>query len=208
MPFTIEQFLEVFKNYNLAVWPMQLALYLMGVFMVVFGTRKAPASDRAISYMLAFLWLWMAIMYHLAFFASINKGAYLFSALFMVQGVLFLVAKNNLVFRFQRDIHGISGALLMFFAMVIYPIWGYFAGHIYPSSPTFGLPCPTTIFTLGMLLWIHPKCPLYLLIIPFLWSLIGFSAALLLGITEDTGLLVSGLLATFLLLRRRRMNRA
>jgi hypothetical protein len=23
MPFTIEQFLEVFKNYNLAVWPIQ-----------------------------------------------------------------------------------------------------------------------------------------------------------------------------------------
>lgn len=203
MPFTIEQFLGVFKNYNLAVWPMQLALYLMGVFMVLFGTQKAPASNKAISYMLAFLWFWMGLIYHLAFFTSINKGAYLFGTLFMVQGVLFLAYNNKLSFRFQRNTYGIAGAFFMLFAMVMYPVWGYFAGHIYPSSPTFGLPCPTTIFTLGMLLWAYPKPPIYLLAIPFLWSLIGFSAALSLGIVEDTGLFMAGIVTAFLRFRQR-----
>jgi hypothetical protein len=41
------------------------------------------------------------------------------------------------------------------------------------------------------------------LIIPFLWSLLGFSAAVQLGIREDIGLLVAGLAGTGLLIARR-----
>jgi hypothetical protein len=46
--------------------------------------------------------------------------------------------------------------------------------------------------------------PAVLLVIPFLWGLVGFSAALSLGIAEDFGLLVAALLATSLLAFRRR----
>jgi hypothetical protein len=87
---------------------------------------------------------------------------------------------------------------------MIYPTLGYFLGHIYPKSPTFGLPCPTTIFTFGLLLWTDVKLPKTILIIPFLWSLVGFTAALTLGILEDTGLLVSGVLGVGLILFRDR----
>ena len=205
MPFTTEQFLEVFRHYNLSVWPMPIALYVMGIFAIFFGTRKAPASDKVVSYILAFLWLWMGIAYHLAFFVPINKAAYLFSILFILQCVLFLIAKSKLVFRFQPNIYGISGAVLMFFAMVIYPAWGYFNAHIFPASPTFGLPCPTTIFTFGILLWTDKKCPNHLLVIPFLLSLVGGSAAFLLGMVEDTGLPVAGATAAYLLVKRNRM---
>ena len=202
MPFTIEQFLEVFRNYNLAVWPMPVALYVMAVFAVFFATRTAPASDKVVSFILAFFWLWMGIMYHISFFAAINKVAYLFGALFIAQGVMFFYHKKDLVFRFHRDVYGITGAVLMFFALVMYPAWSYFIGHDFPASPTFGLPCPTTIFTFGMLLWTDKKCPPSLLVIPFLWSLTGFSAAILLGMTEDTGLLIAGVAAGVLLVRR------
>ncbi|WP_414541485.1 DUF6064 family protein [Nostoc sp. CCY0012] len=29
----------------------------------------------------------------------------------------------------------------------MYPLIGYALGRIFPTSPTFGVPCPTTIFT-------------------------------------------------------------
>ncbi len=90
----------------------------------------------------------------------------------------------------------------MFYALIIYPMLSYFNGHIFPASPTFGLPCPTTIFTFGILLWTSQRVPIFLLIIPFLWSLVGGSAAFLLGILEDTGLPIAGMLAVFLLVRR------
>lgn len=208
MPFTIEEFLEIFRQYNLTVWPMPITLWVMGASAVFLGTRKVPASDKVASYILAFFWGWMGIAYHFAFFASINKAAYLFGVLFVLQGVLFLIAKNKLVFRFRRDVYGITGAVLMFFAMVVYPILGWFNDHVFPAAPTFGLPCPTTIFTFGILLWTDKKIPKYLLAIPFAWSIVGFSAAILLGITEDVGLLIAGLAAAFLLNKRNQKARA
>jgi hypothetical protein len=62
-----------------------------------------------------------------------------------------------------------------------------------------GLPCPTTIFTFGLLLRSGRSVPLYVLPVPIAWSLLGFSAAYSLGIWEDVGLLLAGLIGGFLL---------
>ena len=95
------------------------------------------------------------------------------------------------------------GWAFVVYAMVVYPIIGALSGHGYPNSPAFGLvPCPTTIFTFGLLLWSDRKVPKYLLVLPFVWSLIGFTAALTLGIREDYGLLVAGLVGTAMLIWR------
>ncbi len=141
------------------------------------------------------------------FFTAINIAAYLFGAMFVLQGILFLVTgvfQNRLSFKFRFDIFGITGITLIIFALVIYPIFGFFLGHVYPSSPTFGLPCPTTIFTFGILLLIDKKCPAVIMIIPFIWSVIGFTAAFSFGVIEDTGLLIAGLLTMTLLIVKRR----
>jgi hypothetical protein len=52
-------------------------------------------------------------------------------------------------------------------------------------------------------LWGYGNVPKITLIIPFLWSLIGFSAATTLGIREDTVLLVASFLANGILLFRK-----
>jgi Family of unknown function (DUF6064) len=56
-------------------------------------------------------------------------------------------------------------------------------------------PCPVTIFTFGMLLATVPPISPWLLVIPFVWSLIGGSAAILLHVPQDWFLLASGLIA-------------
>jgi hypothetical protein len=147
----------------------------------------------------------MGIIYHIINFSAINKAAYIFGAAFMFQGILFLYMGffgQKIIFRLYFDIYGIIGGVLILFALILYPLLGYFNGHIYPSSPTFGLPCPTTIFTFGLLLWADKKFPFVLLIIPFILSIIGFSAAFSLGIRENIGLLISGLLTTSLIIIR------
>lgn len=66
--------------------------------------------------------------------------------------------------------------------------------------PVFGVtPCPTTIFTFGLLLWTASRVPLYIIVIPFIWSLIGVSAAINLGIIEDYGLVVAGVAGSILI---------
>ncbi len=204
-PFTLEQFLEVFKNYNQAVFPMHIGLYLIGGVAIYLALNPNPKSDKIISLILAFFWLWMGIVYHLIFFTAINKAAYLFGAFFIIQSILFLifgVFQNKLSFHLRSDRYGITGITLIVFAVIVYPILGYFFGHLYPVTPTFGLPCPTTIFTFGFLLLNVKNCPLTILIIPFIWSVIGFMAAFQFGIFEDTGLIAASLITITLLLYR------
>jgi hypothetical protein len=88
---------------------------------------------------------------------------------------------------------------------VIYPLLGLAFDHSYPRVALFGVaPCPTTIFTFGILLWTTKSVPVYLLVIPFLWSIIGGSAALNLRVPPDYGLVVTGVLGTPLILIQNR----
>jgi len=211
LPFTTEQFLDVFQRYNESVWPMQIVLVLLAIVAVILALRFRPLSSKLISATLTFFWLWMGILYHVLDFAIINPAAYAFGMLCILQGAIFLYAgwaRQSLSFRYRSDVYGLTGLLLILYALLVYPVLGYFLGHVYPKSPTFGLPCPTTIFTFGILLWTEKKVPLYVLIIPFVWSLIGFSAALTLGIREDTGLLVAGVVSsTMIIIRNKRQSR-
>ena len=207
LPFTSEEFLKVFRNYNEAVFPMQIVFYLLALLAVYYTTRKKTVSDRLVTAILGFFWLWMGLAYHLLYFTSINKAAYLFGGVFILQGLLFLyvgIIGKQLSFSYPGKTRGIVGALLITYALIIYPVVGSLQGHAYPAGPTFGLPCPTTIFTFGLLLWADRPVPKFILIIPLLWSLIGFSAALTLGIKEDYGLLLAGILAGVMIFWRKR----
>ncbi len=204
MPFTTEQFFNVFVSYNTAVWPAQIILFLLPLAAIYLAAKgKSPAS---VSVILAALWLWMGIVYHILFFSSINPAARIFGALFVVEGMLFIysgVIKQSLSFEYKPGVLPLTGIILMLYGLIIYPILGYALGHGYPAQPTFGLPCPTTIFTFGILLWTI-RMPKYLLLIPAVWTVIGFFAALNFGVWEDTGLLVSGITGTVLLMMRKK----
>jgi len=205
MHFTKEQFIEVFVEYNTAVFPFQAILILLAIAAIAFSIKRFSFSNKTISIILTFLWLWTGIVYHLFFFTRINKAAYLFGILYIVQGIFFLnsgVIKNRLDFRYKFDTYGILGIVFILYALIIYPLLNLLLGHSYPASPTFGLPCPTTILTFGLLMWTEKTLPKYLLFIPLIWSVIGFFAALNFGIYADIGLLVIGLTAFVLLIIR------
>jgi hypothetical protein len=209
MPFTAEEFLQVFSRYNIAVFPMQGLLYLLA-FLIVYLVIRKSGKNRLIPWILSFFWLWMGAVYHILFFSELNKVAYIFGGLFILQGVLFYISgiiRKELYFEIKWDIYGITGAIFIFTALFIYPALGFFLGHVYPAAPTFGLPCPTTIFTFGILLWSKREISFSVAIIPFFWSLLGFSAAWNLGIQEDTLLLLTGIITMVLLLARRRASR-
>jgi hypothetical protein len=206
LPFTVEQFLKLFADYNQSIFPLQFLFYLLAALVVYVSLKKFRNSGRIINSVLAFLWLWNGLVYHLLFFSNINGAAYLFGIAFIVQAILFFyygVLNNMLTYNYKRDKAGLAGAVLITYALVVYPLLGYLFGHVYPESPTFGVPCPTTIFTFGVLLWIDCKVPPLILVIPALWSVLGFTAATKLGIREDFGLLVAGIIATLMLLFRR-----
>ena len=210
MPFTAGQFLEVFREYNSSVWPMQIALIASGVGCGVLLIRGGRRASTAISVILALLWIWMAVAYHFVYFARINPAATFFGSIFLGEALLLLwygvPRAERLGFAARRDADGLVGIAMIAFALVGYPILGFALGRRYPEAPTFGLPCPTTIFTLGFLLLARPPLLRRILVIPFLWSLLGAFAATSLGVTEDYSLLVAGIVTLALVLWRDRSS--
>ena len=156
IPFTTEQFLQVFQSYNEAIYPLQWLLLILAVLAVILAVKPRPFSSRLIAGYLALLWLWMGVAYHFFFFTHINKAAYIFGLLCVIQALIFLftgVVRDGLEFRARLGISSLVGGILIIYGLIIYPALGYLFGHVYPQSPTFGAPCPTTIYTLGLLIW-------------------------------------------------------
>ena len=102
IPFTVDQFLNVFEQYNVAIWPAQVFLYTIGMFVISLVLSRKSDFSRIVSLILSLFWIWMGIVYHLWFFSAINKAAIGFAAFFVLQGILFFIAgvlKQQLTFR-------------------------------------------------------------------------------------------------------------
>src|SRR4030042_5004226 len=146
----------------------------------------------------------MGVFYHIGYFSVINPAARIFGLFYVLQGVLFLLIGTilgRLSLRVNYKPLPILGVCFILYAMVIFPPLGLAFGHSYPRVPLFGVsPCPTTIFTFGILLWTTKSVPAYLLVIPLLWSIVGMTAAVNLRVPQDYGLVVAGVLGTLLIL--------
>ena len=208
IPFTVDQFFDIFGTYNSAIWPTQIVAYLVGVIVLMLALRENRLFPKIISAILALFWVWMGVAYHIVYFSRINPAAFIFGFLYVLQGVIFLGSgtfRGKLSFGFGYKPLPIIGACFILYAMVDYPLLGIRFGHSYPRAPLFGVaPCPTTIFTFGLLLWATKSVPAYLLIIPLLWSIVGVSAAVHLRVPQDYGLVVAGVLGTALILIQNR----
>jgi hypothetical protein len=101
----------------------------------------------------------------------------------------------------RNDLRGWLGGGLVLYALVVYPLVGRVLGHGYPAAPTFGVPCPLTIFTIGLLLSSRDRRSRVLLVIPVLWAIVGGSAAFLLAVPQDLGLIAAAVLAAIGVLR-------
>jgi hypothetical protein len=196
-PFTIAQFFGIFAAYNAAIWPMQFAADVLGLTGVVSLWRKWPTTSRLVPAILAIMWAVNGIGYHFLFFSAINPAAPLFACFFVAQAILFAanaLSPTRMRFQTGRDFRTVGGSVLIAYAMVVYPICGWWAGHGLMKGPMFGVaPCPTTIFTIGVLMLARGRWVAWLAIIPVLWSLVGLAAAVQLDMQEDFGLPVAAL---------------
>lgn len=206
LPFTVEQFYASFRDYNEAVWPAQWLLLGLAVVSTVIAFVPRRRSWRAISVILACLWIWQAFAYHFAFFARINPLAYAFGVISLMAAWMFIwdgVVLGRLRFYVRNRPSAYAGLALIVYALIVYPAWSWNAGHRYPAMPTFGLPCPVTIFTIGMLALRAAPYPRGPLLVPILWAMAGGQAAFLLDVPQDLGLVAAGAVGIVLLTQRR-----
>ena len=206
---SVEDFYTMFLEYNLAVWPMPVVMYVLAVAILFLMMKKKSWSDTAVLFILSLYWLWAAVVFSLMYFSKFSPAFYGTGFLFAVQGVLFFLngtgvgVKPRLSFQYRKDARGWMGILFILYAMIAYPLIGWATSHAYPAGPIFGTaPCPMSIYTVGMLLLTDKKIPILLLIIPCIWGINGIMPVLVYDVIADIGLVVSGIAALFLIVRK------
>jgi hypothetical protein len=193
LPFTREQFFQLFAEYNEALWPVAVLLWLASLAAGGWLFSRRSSSSRWMAGLLTVHWLWSAIAYHAVFFTRINGAAWIFAALFLIQAAMLFhtgVAQGRLRFASSTGMRGwVAWALIVY--SLVYPAINAVDHRSLLAIPTFGVPCPTTIFTAGLLM--HSEPPVWrLAAIPVIWSVIGGSAAFLLGVRADFALPIAG----------------
>jgi len=193
LPFSHDEFLDVFGAYNAQWWPVALVLWFGTAVIAWRWWRGRTANAPLTMSLLAVHWAWAGIAYHWLHFRAINPAAALFAVAFVLQAGLFswlAIVTRARVTR-QRGMRGAFSVGLVGFGL-LYPAIGLALGLEYPRMPVFAVPCPTTLVTAGLLLATR-EAPRILSAIPLLWAAIGSSAAIMLGIRADLALIVAGL---------------
>ena len=193
LPFTREQFFDLFAAYNAALWPAAVALWIASAVIVALRLTAPRPHDRWTSALLVWHWAWSALAYHVAFFTRINPAAWLFAAFFLGQAVLLFrvgVVERRLSFTPWGNAWAPLAWALIAYSLA-YPVINAIDHHSLSRIPTFGLPCPTTIFTAGVLMLARPRL-WSVSIVPVIWSGIGGSAAFVLGVAADAALPIAG----------------
>lgn len=205
-PFTTEQFFAIIEKYNSSVFPVQLVLLLLGLVAVIFIHSKKTGLNRSIGGFLGLVWIWAGIAYHLSFFTEINKAAWGFGGIFILQGIFIFIElfRKKLIFSFNRTTQHYIGYFFIIFGLMIYPVISYLTERSFPDTISLGLPCPTTILTFGFFMLTSRKFSRYLLIIPTLWAVIGTGAAINFGVYQDYVMLLAAIVADIYLLGRKK----
>ncbi len=196
VPFTQDQFFDVLGAYNSELWPFVLALWIVSVVVVIRLYRQPVSSGPIVTMLLAVHWAWTALAYHAAFFTTINPAASAFAAMSLLEAALLIwsgLLRHRLHWSAIRSRWQVVAWMLVVYGL-LYPVIARAEGHAFPRLPTFGVPCPTTILTIGLLIAADQPMPRLLAVIPITWAIIGGQAAFLFGVRTDLMLLASGII--------------
>lgn len=204
IPFTVDAFMGSFQSYNKAVFPFQLLLLAIGGIALAAAFSRRKNRNRVALFALGILWAWSGVVYVWVQFTQISPfnllPGVITGALFVAQALLFFQAglKQTIAIEVKFGLQGNVGVFFILYGLVIYPALSFFIGGREAALVlSLGIPCPTNIFTLGFsILAAKGLKPIYV-IIPFLWSIVGITTALFLGVVQDMLMIAGALLLVF-----------
>lgn len=170
--FSPRTYYRLFELYNEAVFPAQFGALALGAAILILTRQGGARTDRLAASLLAGLWLFVALAFHAARYATINWAASWFAAAFAIEAALIAWAgaiRGAPVLRAGDDWGGRVGLAIFVFALCVLPLIGPLIGRRWSQIELFGLaPDPTALATLGLLA--GSRKPRWLLLaIPLLW---------------------------------------
>ena len=185
--FSPRTYYRMFELYHQEIWPAQLVAVALVLAIVVLMRRDDEWRGPAIAGLLAACWLWVAVMFHVRRYATINWAARYFAVLFVAQAAPLVwngVVRRRLTFRRSAGFAWWVPGLLII-ATVIPPLAGRVTGRTWSQVELVGLtPDATAVATLAILLVSSPRAPRTLMIAPLCWCVIGGATSWALGSAE------------------------
>ena len=185
--FSPRTYYRMFELYHQEIWPAQLVAVALVLAILVLMRRDEEWRGRVIAGMLAACWLWVAVMFHVRRYATINWAARYFAVLFVAQAALLVwngVVRRRLTFRRSVESAWLVPGLLLI-AIALPPLVGRGTGRTWSQVELVGLtPDATAIATLGILLVASSRAPRTLMIAPLCWCVVGGATSWALGSAE------------------------
>lgn len=193
-------------DYNTAVWPAQIIFYALAFFFLASSLKPNSITNTINLFILSLLWVWNGAVTQLVYFTGFHAQYYLWGLVWILQGMAFSyfgIYQKEIAFRIKKDLYSLTGLIFLSYALIIYPLIGAWLGHPFPKGPIFGAaPCPTVIFTFGVLLFSETRIRPYLLYFPMLWAVMSLYPIILMGVYADIGEILVAVVAFFLILRK------
>jgi hypothetical protein len=150
----------------------------MGGAILVLRRRPGAAGGRAAAALLALSWLFVALVFHLQRYATINWAASYFAAGFALEAGLLLwlgLVRGRLARRPGGDAAARVGLGLFLFALALQPLIGPALGRSWTQLELFAVaPDPTAVATLGAILVLAEGGARWaLLVLPLAWCAAG-----------------------------------
>jgi hypothetical protein len=175
--------------HNRTLWPLQVPAILLGTICALLVVRPRPGSARAISVLLAAVWIWVAWSFLWKRYATINWAvAYMIPA-YVVEALLLVwlgVLRKSLLFNPSRSFSSTLGLTIFLYALILHPFAAIASGRTIQAAEVFGIhPDPTAFATLGVLLLARGRNVAALLAIPVAWCVVGWTTLYAMGAPES-----------------------
>jgi hypothetical protein len=195
--YTLEDFLlfsprvywRTIELHNEAIWPLHVLTISLGTICVLLTVHPHKWSAKAITGILAPVWIWVAWGFLWIRYATINWAAIYAVPVFVFQALLlvwFGVVHGNLRFHAPRTISASVGLGLSLYALFLHPFMAIALGRRIQAAEVFGIhPDPTVFATLGLLLSASGRSAAVLLSIPLGWCLVSWATLYAMGAPES-----------------------
>ncbi len=164
---------RLLAGYQRDLWPAQAGALAVAVAVAALVRSRVEWRGRAVSAMLAAGWAFVAWVYFVERYATIDWAASWFAGAFAVQALLLLAVGTlgGALVPDPRAGRAARGAqALLLFALFVQPALGaVLAGDVAMAALAGVLPDPTAVATLAFLLMVQGRARWMLLATPLLW---------------------------------------
>ena len=208
LPFDADVLISLYGQVNRALWPAQLAVFVLAAALVALPFKPFAQAGRLAGLVLAGGWLVCGVVFQLSYFAPVNFAAPIYGWCFIAQALLLLwtlVLRNAVWFVWDGSLYSWAGLVLALVALLATPLAAGLLGAGWAAAELPGLmPDPTALFTLALLLLARARAPWHLIVLPCLWCLVALATGWILEAPALMILPAAGVLATLLLIAKNR----